>query len=1520
MNIYYFDLNRIVTFELPVKKIGNFWLKDEKNKNVVNIVAEDGRWLLSPSKISTITDEKGSTENLVLSPKKFYGVAVEDKNYLMMADYCSDNSYSYYSVPDNKRISIGKSDSNNIVLPLACVSGEHAILETKEKVWNLTVLNNSVVYLNDKKVTEGSVVCHYGDIINIYGTKFILINGYLIMNNPFGNNLVGGMDKADISVSDELSSEEIEDEDLYEDEDYFLKSPRLRKEIVTYDLIIDSPPAKENTQEAPFWATIVPMLTMAASSVITVSNAITEITSGNRTFKQMLPTLVISVGMIFTMIIWPIITRKMDAKNKREKEARRQDLYQQYINDKARKLEVEYENQKRILEENIISTDACYDMILNKRRTLWSRRKDQNDFLTARVGRGNVGFDVNISYQREDFTMDDDNLKQMLDKLINCNKIIENVPVAYSFTDNYLTAINGIYPKYIKFVNNLLLQFMAFHSYDDLKIVVFTNNSNEDRWKYLRESPYCFSNNKNIRFFATNSEEMEEVSNYLGQVLESRRVLNNDVKFADYNDAYYLVIVDDIDVARKVGIIESLTKLKTNLGFSLIVLEEKLSKIASEITQLIIIGENTSTILNMSNNNQIKFTEEVNDTYDMEKCTSVLSNLPIRIEEAAKGLPNMVSFLELFGVGKIEQLNVLNRWKSNNPTRSLRTQVGINTIGDPFMLDLHEKSHGPHGLIAGMTGSGKSEFLITYVLSMAINYSPEEVAFVLIDYKGGGLAGSFVDNETGKKIPHIIGTITNLDKTEINRALASINSELERRQALFNKVREETGEGTVDIYKYQKLYREGVLKEPIPHLIIVSDEFAELKSQQPQFMDDLISTARIGRSLGVHLILATQKPSGVVDSQIWSNAKFKVCLKVQDKQDSMEMIKNDLAAEIKQVGRFYLLVGYNEYFSMGQAAWAGAQYYPNDEYKKAVDKNLYVIDNVGEVSQTINNGIAKMNLVPAGEELTNVVKYLIDIGEENQTKTSPLWLDRIPEKVYINDLATKYNYQTKPFSINPILGEYDDPAVQEQGLLTIDFDKNGNTIIYGTNESGKDELLQTIVYDMLSRYTSEELNLYLVDFGAETLSSYEEAPQVGDVILNGDDEKIKNLSKMLISELNDRKKLFKQYGGNYEGYIKNSGKKIPNIVVVFNSIETLNEIYTEITDTFVSTIRDGNKYGMYFVIVTETQSSVKMKISQSCKNAICLQMNNINGYRDILGNTNGLAPSEVLGRGFIKLDRICEFQTASISKDKDDYTCATELVNALKTKNMPKAKAVPVMPDNIEIAKMMLLYHGLDSVPLGITKDSLNIYTYDFKKNVTTMVSSLEFTNMGLFIKNFVKILSVSDKFQTSIIDAYNFYELAPQEKVNYVNSNYNEFVDKIKVVDDTIQDMLSKNNMNYKSIENIKNNVFVVIGFEKFMNKLDDDHKKVFQDILNNNKEYPKMNFIVFDIPFGFKKYEYEEWYKNNFDGNSGIWVGGNLAQQFTIKTNTQPASMALLGNDYIVGVKNGFPTAVKTVNEIKQ
>ena len=147
-------------------------------------------------------------------------------------------------------------------------------------------------------------------------------------------------------------------------------------------------------------------------------------------------------------------------------------------------------------------------------------------------------------------------------------------------------------------------------------------------------------------------------------------------------------------------------------------------------------------------------------------------------------------------------------------------------------------------------------------------------------------------------------------------------------------------------------------------------------------MDDLISTARIGRSLGVHLILATQKPSGVVNDQIWSNSKFKVCLKVQDRSDSQEMIKRPDAASIKETGRFYLQVGYDEYFALGQSAWTGAPYYESDVRKKKVDNTITFVDNLGMPFKIVDDGKQNFTGVLKGEELPNIMKYMVDIDKK----------------------------------------------------------------------------------------------------------------------------------------------------------------------------------------------------------------------------------------------------------------------------------------------------------------------------------------------------------------------------------------------------------------------------------------------------------------------------------------------------------------------------------------------------------
>ena len=189
-----------------------------------------------------------------------------------------------------------------------------------------------------------------------------------------------------------------------------------------------------------------------------------------------------------------------------------------------------------------------------------------------------------------------------------------------------------------------------------------------------------------------------------------------------------------------------------------------------------------------------------------------------------------------------------------------------------------------------------------------------------------------------KNLPHLLGTITNLDGAQSMRALASIKAELQKRQRLF-------GENDVNhINQYQKLYKEGLVSEPMPHLFLISDEFAELKSEQPEFMKELVSTARIGRSLGIHLILATQKPSGVVDDQIWSNSKFKLALKVQNTSDSNEILKHRIFAEITLPGRAYLQVGNNEIYELFQSAWSGADYVENKEDKEHLDATIYAIN------------------------------------------------------------------------------------------------------------------------------------------------------------------------------------------------------------------------------------------------------------------------------------------------------------------------------------------------------------------------------------------------------------------------------------------------------------------------------------------------------------------------------------------------------------------------------------------------
>ena len=839
-----------------------------------------------------------------------------------------------------------------------------------------------------------------------------------------------------------------------------------------------------------------------------------------------------------------------------------------------------------------------------------------------------------------------------------------------------------------------------------------------------------------------------------------------------------------------------------------------------------------------------------------------MSNIPIRATTSSKfSLPEVYTFLEMYDCGRIEQLNILQRWKTNDSTKSLQAPIGIDTNGMPIVLDIHEKAHGPHGLIAGSTGSGKSEFIITYILSLAINYHPNDVSMILIDYKGGGLAGAFQKGNI--KLPHIVGTITNIDKVGLQRSLVSIQSELRRRQVKFNQARDKTDEGTIDIYKYQKLFHEGIVKEPIPHLLIICDEFAELKQQQPDFMDELISVARIGRSLGVHLILATQKPAGVVNDQIRSNSKFGICLKVQDRQDSIDVIKRPEAAELKRAGQFYMQVGNNEYFVLGQSAWAGANYEPADIIKKNVDNSIKFVSNIGMVIKKIDD-TKKNQAKKDGEQLTNIVKYIYEIGKEENIKLKPLWLENIPSIINLMDVRKKYNIIKEDNNVVSVLGEYDDPFNQRQGPVEIDFEKQGNVIVFGNAESGKETLLSTMVYDVITNYEVREAQLYLLDFGSEALKIFKDAPSVGDVVLSTEEEKINRLFEMIQKEMKRRTELLSSYGGNLRLYINDTGEQMARIIIVINNYEGFVENYSDKYDDILLTLcREGTKYGISFVLTASAYNSIRYRLSQNFRQKIVLQLNNEDDFINILEGVRKKRPAHIFGRGLIKLDDIYEFQTARICEPEKWNSYIKEKIKELNEKSTEKAMAIPVLPKQIKVKDIQEYITQLDKVPLGIYKSSLKIASYDFKNNFMNIVSAKNIDIAAEYITHIYEELNLINGIDITIFDSEGLVQEARKNlKLDYQNYSLK------------IQNNLGKN----------KHNICIIIGMDKFLTSVENS---IVSD-LKKAEELKNYTFIIVESVFKLKNHEYDDWYRSYASKDSGIWIGNGVRDQYLIHLNS--------------------------------
>lgn len=1405
-------------------------------------------------------------------------------------------SLDKYEIGGLSQISIGCSDDNTIVYNGVNVSENHAVIDfISGKAEIKAKEDNNLIFVNGKKIQ--SKVLSYGDIISIMSLKIIYLGEILAVNSPRGLEKCNLTKYTQVNDGQEVSVNR-GTENLH-NKVYFQRSPRIIKKLDVDRVEIDSPPPPNTAKEQPLLLSMGPSMVMGIGMLV---STMFTINSYKNNPHMVIPGVVTTACMLVGSILWPILSRGYQKRMRTKEEKKRVKRYRQYMQKVYAKVEERNERNRKILSGTYPEPTVLINRAINKDRRLWERIPSNKDFLDIRLGVGTRPSLVSVAIPKEHFTMEDDPLMDELNEINKDFIMVPDIPITISLLNNNMLGVIGEKKVTSDLVMSMIVQIASLHSYDEVKIVCVYNKKEADQWEWIKRLPHVWGPEKAIRFIASSRDEARDVFHFLNEVLGDREEKNRENSFeAKMELPHFVVFIADPELAENEPVMRYLTNSSVSLGVTTVFAYERLSMLPKECNSFVQCSESECTLYHRDNpeDGMIEFKIDPINRNDLDLFSYSLAGLKVKELASAMSLPSTLTFLEMYKVGRIEHLEIKRRWRENLAYRSLEAPLGIKAGDTTFFLNIHEKYHGPHGLIAGMTGSGKSEFIQSLILSMAINYHPYDVSFILIDYKGGGMANCFIG------LPHVAGTITNLGGSQIRRSLVSLQSELKRRQRIFAEY------GVNHIDKYQQMYKERKAKEPLPHLVIISDEFAELKAQQPEFMNELVSTARIGRSLGVHLILATQKPSGVVDDQIWSNTRFRICLKVLDKADSNEMLKRPEAAYIVQPGRCYVQVGNDEIFELIQSGWSGAPYVPTDKIENDEDKQVMLIDNSGRAIKTVSTKTE--NVKSSSTQLSAIVDYISDIAERENIKPLKLWLEPLGDVIFYDDIVHESGGWDgegwKPLDhwMRPTIGIYDDPKNQLQNALTVNMGEDGHLLLYGAPGTGKTTFLQTLIYSLIKSYSPEMVNLYLLDFGGRTMGYYSELPHTGGVIFSDDEDKLDKLFRMLTKELESRKRKFAEYGvGTLQSYMQISGEIEAAMVVIIDNYSAFSELYPDYEGTIVTLSREGGNYGIYMVITASNTNSVKYKVSQNFKLMYTLQLNDKYEYVSVVGQTDGLEPEAVKGRGLVKIDTPLEFQTAlagSSENEAERVAQLRELFRDMKQKwTGRKAKPIPFVPEELtadlilenEEAKMLMKQ---ELIPVGYDLEEAEILSIDIGKYFVYSILGYDQTGKTNMLKALLRLIKSNFDWKVYVVDSgegelrkacskYNAddYICDTESFDNFINSLVKEMQARHRDLKAFRQK--DSNQSEYEYMRKYQRIVVLIDDFDRFFKMISDNALSYVENILSGGSGL-EVYFVFTANPDKLRGFSGQPLYNYVFTGKNGILLGGNMDGQNIFNVN---------------------------------
>lgn len=1212
-----------------------------------------------------------------------------------------------YAIPYECQIHIGRSKKNDIVLNESYVSRNHLLITAEKGRIRIEDLESTYgTYLNGSPVKKAMLKS--GDEIDICDLRMICKENRLYFYNLH--------EKPEFKYQKETNHSGMATNIVSTRKGYpiYHRSPRIRESLPVDEVRLShlpNKPQKFSIRKANF----LPLLSSGAMAGASIAMS---------TFSPAM------LAMRAAMMISPVGSLIGNSNKKARKmlmveEEERFRKYADYIAGEKAHIRAIGEKQREITNQENPAPEIC-ETILNKMSTsLWERTATDSDFLQVRMGAGYAPLCVEVKPPTDvnDFHMERDELEELTDRIIQETHLVDDVPARLDLLKYSSVGVIGNRRKVTDLLKNLLVSLSTLHFFRDVRIVGVFDPEEEEEWKSMRWLPHIWDDELQTRYLsfdpltaesfesATLSGEKEHVDSYakfrekVNSIIAERK--DPDVQAKWKNGAGPIPHYIFLFASRKKTecFLQMLSENDPAMGISTIFLYDEQYYLPNFCQYIVNVDDpyddrTATAFYKYRADEKMWFT--MDPPIPQRKFDAFCRQMSaIEAEDAAaRGqIPSSLTFLQCMDVNRVRDLNVLERWKKNDSAVNITAPLGEGEGDKLFSLSLHR--HCSHGLVAGMTGSGKSELLISWLLSIACNYHPEDVSFVVIDYKGGSTAKAL------EKLPHVCGIITDVG-SGIDRCFQSLEHELRRREAIFASV------GAKDIKEYIKGYHKGEFKEAVPRLLIVFDEFKELIKERPVVKKMVDSIAAKGSSLGVHLILATQSPADAVDEGTWNNTQYQICMKVQNAAASKVMIHEPDAAMITRAGRAYVRVGTSEkaeIFALIQSAWSGAPYQENKE-QGALEVRYVEVD--GSRIKTVEENHTRF--VSGKKEIEAVVAYIAKTAQAAGIEKQPSpWKTELPDLFSWKKLPVegsfdgeKWEMTEAPWLSVPV-GIFDRPELQMQGVQYMDFLKEGNFGVFGSSQTGKTSLLRTIATSLCRMYSPRDIHLYII----ADMAGMEAFPQVGGVVGSGQEEKLGKLINMLINYLEERRKIFNQERvDSLKAYRELVSEEMPAIFVLIDRFSGILESNQDYKDVFVRLFSEGPSKGIYFVYTGVNNTGVPYKLTANVSGAISFMQSDRSEYSTLIGQVREARLPDRVGNGLIKVNQeLINFQKAMYEPGENDKE--RELALKAEAESMTRAwkgqpaLKIPVLPENISVKNMAEFSDSEKGIAVGLDTESI---------------------------------------------------------------------------------------------------------------------------------------------------------------------------------------------------------------------